>query len=117
MRFLVDESTGPGVARWLREMGYETFSVYDDARGLSDDQITLKAFVAGWILVTTDRDFGERLFHGRKPHRGIILLQAGSELPEAKIELFKRLLVGFIDRLEDQFVVVTETSVRFTRSR
>jgi len=32
MRFLVDECTGPKVARWLREQGHEVFSVYDEAR-------------------------------------------------------------------------------------
>ena len=44
MRFLVDECTGPGVARWLREQGHEVFSVYDEARGLSDDLIIQKAY-------------------------------------------------------------------------
>jgi predicted nuclease of predicted toxin-antitoxin system len=27
MRFLVDECTGPAVARWLREQGHDVFSV------------------------------------------------------------------------------------------
>lgn len=43
MRFLVDECTGPTVAHWLREQGHEVFSVYDDARGIDDDQIIQKA--------------------------------------------------------------------------
>jgi predicted nuclease of predicted toxin-antitoxin system len=29
MRFLVDECTGPQVARWLREQGHDVFSVYE----------------------------------------------------------------------------------------
>ena len=37
MRFLVDESTGPAVAAWLRAQGYEVFSVYDEARGMVDE--------------------------------------------------------------------------------
>lgn len=32
MRFLVDECTGPVVARWLLEQKHEVFSVYDAAR-------------------------------------------------------------------------------------
>jgi predicted nuclease of predicted toxin-antitoxin system len=43
MRFLVDECTGSKVARWLREQGYEVFSVYDEARGISDDEVLEKA--------------------------------------------------------------------------
>ena len=44
MRFLVDECTGPAVARWLREQGHEVFSIYEQARGLEDDTIIQKAF-------------------------------------------------------------------------
>jgi predicted nuclease of predicted toxin-antitoxin system len=43
MRFLVDECTGPVVARWLREQSYEVFSVYEEARGMNDDEIIQKA--------------------------------------------------------------------------
>jgi Domain of unknown function (DUF5615) len=37
VRFVVDECTGPAVARWLREQQHDVFSVYDEARGLDDD--------------------------------------------------------------------------------
>ena len=43
MRFLVDECTGPRVARWLREQGYDVVSVYEQARGMDDDSILEKA--------------------------------------------------------------------------
>ncbi len=39
MRFLVDECTGPSVARYLREIGHTVFSVYEQARGLKDAEI------------------------------------------------------------------------------
>ena len=37
MRFMIDECTGPAVARWLREQGHNVFSVYEQARGMNDD--------------------------------------------------------------------------------
>jgi predicted nuclease of predicted toxin-antitoxin system len=43
MRFLVDECTGPNVASWLRDNYYEVFSVFEDARGMEDDDIIQKA--------------------------------------------------------------------------
>jgi predicted nuclease of predicted toxin-antitoxin system len=70
VRFLIDENTGVFVARWLREQGYEVFSVYDEARGTDDDAILQKAFDEGWILITSDQDFGEKIFRERRPHRG-----------------------------------------------
>ncbi|MGI0482479.1 Txe/YoeB family addiction module toxin [Geminocystis sp. CENA526] len=45
MRFLVDECTGSGVARWLRNQGYEVFSVFDEARGISDEKIIQKVWI------------------------------------------------------------------------
>lgn len=39
MRFLVDECTGPSVARWLREQGHNVVSVYEQMRGLDDASV------------------------------------------------------------------------------
>ena len=47
MRFLVDECTGPGVARWLRQQGHEVYSVFDESRGIDDDSVLRLALVAG----------------------------------------------------------------------
>ncbi|BAZ03443.1 DUF5615 family PIN-like protein [Calothrix sp. NIES-3974] len=74
MRFLVDECTGSIVAAWLREQGDEVFSVYDEARGISDDKILQKALIENWILITNDRDFGEKIFREGCIHRGIVFL-------------------------------------------
>jgi len=43
MRFLVDESTGPAVAQWLRQHQHDVFSVYEEARGMDDNEIVQKA--------------------------------------------------------------------------
>lgn len=59
MRFLVDECTGPAVARWLRQQNHEVFSVYEEARGMGDDAVLQKAHDENWILITNDRHFGE----------------------------------------------------------
>ncbi len=115
MRFLVDECTGPTVAAWLRKQGYEVFSVYDEARGLDDDAILQKAFTEHWILITNDKDFGEKIYREGHPHRGVIRLRREDERAAMKIETLRRLLRVFAHRLPDQFVVATETKVRFAR--
>jgi len=50
MRFLVDECTGPAVAAWLRDHNYEVFPVFEQARGMNDDDIIQKAAEENWIL-------------------------------------------------------------------
>jgi predicted nuclease of predicted toxin-antitoxin system len=116
MRFLVDECTGPAVARWLRQQGHEVFSVYDQARGMEDAEIIRKAFVEDWVLLTNDRGFGEKVYRERHPHRGVVLLRLEDERAGSKIETLRQLLDGYGDRLADQFVTVSETQVRFART-
>jgi len=47
MRFLVDESTGPAVAHWLREEKHEVFSIYEKSRGMDDDEVIQKCLQGG----------------------------------------------------------------------
>ena len=44
MRFLVDECTGPTVAAWLRDNGHVVFSVFEESRGMDDDDIIQMAY-------------------------------------------------------------------------
>ena len=116
MRFLVDECIGPAAAEWLRTQNHEVFSVYDEARGLDDDAIIQKAYIENWILVTNDKDFGEKVYRERRPHKGVIFLRLDDERAASKIETLSKLLESYADRLPNQFVVVTETRVRFART-
>lgn len=115
MRFLVDESTGPAVARWLQSQGHDIFSVYEHAPGTADDEIIHKAFVESRILITNDKDFGEKVYREQRPHRGVILLRLDDERAPIKIEIMGRLLEQYAEELADNYVVVTETRVRFAR--
>jgi predicted nuclease of predicted toxin-antitoxin system len=99
----------------LRRQGHEVFSVYDEARGMDDDDIIQKALTENWILMTNDKDFGEKIYRERRPHKGVVLLRLEDERAHMKIQILKRLLESYIDRLPDQFVVVTERTVRFGR--
>jgi predicted nuclease of predicted toxin-antitoxin system len=116
MRFLVDESTGPTVAVWLREQGHEVFSIYDEARGMDDVAVIAKAHAEERILITNDKDFGERVFRDKSPHHGVILLRLENERAAVKIETLRQLLENYSERLSDQYVVATETKVRFARA-
>ncbi len=116
MRFLVDECTGPAVARWLRSEQHEVFSVFNEAHGMDDDQILEKAYTENWILITVDKDFGEMVYRQRRLHRGVIFMRLDNQRDSNKIAILRRLLENHIDRLADRFVVVTETQVRFART-
>ncbi len=116
MRFLVDECTGSKVAEWLRDANYEVFSVFDEARGMTDDDILAKALTENWILITNDKDFGEMVFRERRTHHGVVFMRLDDERATNKIEVLQRLLEGYAEKLTEEFVVVTEAKVRFART-
>lgn len=116
MKFLVDECTGPAVARWLEQRGHDVLSVYDAARGLDDDAVIEMAHAELRILITNDRGFGEKVFRERRPHHGVVFLRLGNERAANKIRVLDGLLTQYSERLPNQFVVVTENRVRFAKN-
>lgn len=116
MKFLVDECSGPKLANWLKNEGYEVFSVYDQARGSDDEKLIKKAFHENWILITNDKDFGDKVFREKRQHHGIIFLRLKDERAQIKIETTKNLLKKYKAQLHNNFTVVSETKVRFARN-
>jgi len=82
---------------------------------MEDDDIIEKATTENWILMTNDKDFGEKVYRERRPHKGVVLLRLDDERAAVKIKTIQQMLKSYADRLPGQFVVVTETSVRFAR--
>ncbi len=78
-RFLVDESMGTAIAKYLSEKGYNTKYVGDEGlTGRSDEDVFAFAWRSERIIVTHDPDFlDDRRF---PPHRnpGIVLVRPGS---------------------------------------
>ena len=66
-------------------------------------------------MITNDKDFGEKVFRENYKHKGIILLRLEDERSIVKIKTIKLLLDNYIKKLADNFVVATETKVRFAR--
>jgi predicted nuclease of predicted toxin-antitoxin system len=114
MKFILDECTGSLVGSWLRELGYQVFSVYQEARGATDEKLLAKAVAENWILITNDREFADKIYRENCPHRGVIFLNLENQLAANKIETLARLLAIYPDLISDRFVVVTESQVRFT---
>jgi len=51
----------------------------------------------------------------QRSHHGVVLLRLEDERAVIKIETLDKLLGNHADELPDEFVVVTETAVRFAR--
>ena len=112
MRFLVDECTGTSVADWLKSEKHEVFSVFEQWRGVSDNEIIEKCQNEDYILITSDKDFGEMVFRNQKVHNGIILLRCEPNIFKKRIEVLNKLIQNYSDSLQNNFVVVTNDKVR-----
>ncbi len=117
MRFIVDECTGPQVAKWLQRQGYDAVSVFDELRGAEDDEIIRRALEERRILISNDKDFGRKVYADGRCHTGVILLRLNNERSASKIEVLSRLLREYKSDIPNTFVVVTEERVRFTPQR
>lgn len=113
MRFLVDECTGPAVARWLTELGHDVLAVHDWARGEADTRILERAVQEHRIIITNDKDFGDHVFRDRLQHCGVILLRLTNNRVANRIRVLDDLLRTYSDSLADRVVVLTDSHIRF----
>jgi predicted nuclease of predicted toxin-antitoxin system len=109
---LVDESTGVQVAEALKADGHDAVYVGRVMPGAKDKPILARAHAEGRILVTNDKDFGERVYRSRQPHAGVILLRLRRDVPQRRIAVLRRLITSIGRGLQNKFTVVTESKVR-----
>ena len=89
----------------MREQGYEVSSVFGEARGATDEEVIRRAGRENRVLVTSDKDFGEKVFRKGLPHEGIVLLRLKDRRAPRQMKLIQELLRQE-DRLVGRFLVV-----------
>ncbi len=75
------------------------FSVYDEARGISDDLVLQKAFSKNWALIINDKNFGEKIYRDKRSHRGIVLMRLSDERSSNKIAVLAKPLNSHLEQL------------------
>jgi len=117
MKLLADENIGLEVVRFLRRNGNDVISVIEEFPSAKDLRVLSQALSEERILITSDKDFGELIYKHGLSHRGVILLRLKDETNENKIEVLSGLFKTYKGRLRNQFVVVSETKVRFRKRK
>jgi len=115
MRFLVDECVGTTVSSHLKSENHIVFCVFDEFRGGSDEQLLQKCFDENYILITSDKDFGEMIYKNKKVHKGIILIRCTPNNFKQKIIVLTKLILNYSDKLENNFIVVSNENVRIIK--
>lgn len=111
-RFLVDESTGQAVVHHLRREGYDVVGVAEVMPQADDNRVIDFAYQEQRILVTNDKDFGEKVFRDGRSHVGVLLLRLSDNRASNKALIAEAVLRHHLDRLPNHFVVATEQTIR-----
>ena len=116
MKFLLDQNADRRFAAHFRDEGHDlTVVSIDYPPGIVDREVLAIAHRDGRIVITNDRDFGELVFREGVPHAGVIYLRLYTPNFESKRDRLAAVLADQAHEL-DQFIVVTERSVRVRRS-
>ena len=115
MKFLLDQNVGHRFAEFLRGEGHHVTVVsIDDPASISDRDVPETAHRERRIIITNDRDFSELVFRHGFPHAGVIYLRLYTPDFERKRDRLAAVLAEHADEL-DQFIVVTERTIRVRR--
>ena len=112
-RFLL---TNPPTRPWNSFACWATMSGRELMPQALDDRVLEYAWQERRILVTNDRDFGDKVYRDGRPHAGILLLRLADDRAATKVRIITALLAAHSDQLAGRFVVVTERSIRIRPS-
>jgi len=113
LKFLADECCDAGLVVSLRAAGHDVAYVTDQNAGASDDEVLLRAYNEGRVLLTEDKDFGELAYRLRKPSAGIVLIRIDVKNRHIKWPRLKSLIENYEERLPGHFVVIHANKYRF----
>ncbi|MBX7234343.1 MAG: DUF5615 family PIN-like protein [Caldilineales bacterium] len=99
----------------LRKAGYDVVGVGEMMPTASDTQVIACAAQTERILITNDKDFGEKVFRWRHQHAGVLLLRLHDESANTKAKIAEAVLRDYGDHLAGNFTVATERTVRVRR--
>ena len=112
LRFLVDVNVGLAVADGLRDSGYEVVLADDLDWCMPDVDMLSRAHQEQRIILTTDTDFGELVYHSRQPHAGVLLLRMPGANRDEKIRVAQEIVDRYGDQLPGHFCVYRQGRLR-----
>ena len=112
MKFLVDVGVGKKVENWLKENGFDVLSVRDIDSRAKDSQILRWAVDQQRMIITMDKDFGELVYNSGMHHAGVLILRLEDADSDTKVEVTKKILTEYSDKIESHFCVYQDGRLR-----
>ncbi len=112
MKFLVDVGVGKKVETWLKENDFDVLSVRDIDSRAKDSQILRWAVDQQRMIISMDKDFGELVYNSGKHHAGVLILRLEDADGDTKVEVIKKILAEYYDKIESHFCVFQDGRLR-----
>jgi predicted nuclease of predicted toxin-antitoxin system len=116
MKFRVDVGVGKKVENWLRRNGFDVLSVRDMDPCAKDSQILRWVVDQQRMIISMDKDFGELVYNSGKHHAGVLILRLEDADGATKVEITKKILAEYCDRIESHFCVFQNGKLRIRGS-
>jgi predicted nuclease of predicted toxin-antitoxin system len=114
MRFLANMGISPNTVRFLRNFGYEAVHLHEEGLDrLPDPDILRKARREGYVLLTSDLDFGELLAHSGEALPSVVIFRLSNMRPESVNQHLAEVIERFDTDLERGVIAsVTDRRIR-----
>ena len=118
MKIKVDEDLPGQVVALLREKGYLTDSVVDQAMsGWKDDELWRRIQTESRFLITADKGFADIRVYPPATHAGVMLLRPDLDGIRPTVELIEKVLQSYdLNALAGTTTVITPRGVRVPKS-
>lgn len=114
MKFLANIGISPDTVKFLRDLGYEVVHLHEEGLDrLPDPDILRKARREGYVLLTSDLDFGELLAHGGEALPSVVIFRLSNMRPESVNRHLAEVIERFDTDLERGVIAsVTDWRIR-----
>lgn len=111
-KIIADENVDFGIVRSLRNLNFDVYSILESQGGINDESILKFASNENALLITEDKDFGELVYRLKMKHAGILLIRILDLPREEKIEHVMSAILNNIDKLKNNFSVLSDNDIR-----
>ncbi len=112
MRFLADENVHSHIIRWLRDTNHDVVWATESLLGFSDELLLKFAIDEARIMLTSDLDFGELIYHKHLNASGVVLMRMDHLHISKRLERVQAVWSIVEANPSGKYIVITESKVR-----
>ncbi|MCP9753866.1 toxin-antitoxin system, toxin component [Lacihabitans sp. CCS-44] len=112
---LADENIDHQIIGYLRTKGFEVFSIYENLRGISDEEIIEISKKPRKIILTEDKDFGEWVYSHNEKNISVILLRYDFSETQHILQILDKVLNDRVSDLWGSFTTISPNKIRIRK--